>query len=77
MSESINAEFVGGPMDGNQRCLPSDVEEIEVFELDKSIVDESGKVKVVKHIYKRRSVESIFTRLPNGFYPFDWKRGEA
>lgn len=77
MSELINAEFAGGPMDGNQRCLESSVNEVTVFEVDKSIVDESGKVKVVQHLYRRRSVESIFVRLPNGFYPFDWKGTKA
>lgn len=73
MSELINAEFVGGPMDGSQRCLESSANEVTFFELDRSIVEESGKVKVIKHVYRRRSVESIFVRLPNGCHPFDWK----
>ena len=64
-------------MDGTQRCLESSANEVTFFELDKSIVDESGKVKVVQHLYKRRSVEGVFVRLPNGFYPFEWKGSEA
>lgn len=77
MSEPIMAEFVGGPMDGKQQYLPSDTNEVTVFELDRSIVDESGNVKMINHVYERRSIESIFVRLPNGFYPYDWKGGKS
>lgn len=77
MSEPIPAEFVGGPMDGQQRFLESTVDEVVAFELDRSVVDEAGNVKVIKHKYKRRSTGSIFVRLPNGFFPFDCKGGEA
>ena len=76
-SEAIMAEFVGGPMDGQQRCLESSANEVIFFETDLAVVDDAGKVKVIKHKYERRSTESIFVRLPNGFFPFDWKGGEA
>ena len=72
MSDAIHAKFVGGPDDGLHRFLPSETNEVTIQEFYQEI-DEHGKVKIVNHKYARRSVNGIFVRLPNGFYPFDWK----
>lgn len=73
MSEPIMAEFIGGPMDGNQRCLPTENKEVVAFCCDGVSFDESGKMKVVEHLYRRRSFEGVWCRLPNGFHPYDYK----
>lgn len=77
MSEPIQAEFVGGPMDGHQRWLEHGVNHAVFFQRELVAVDESGKVKVVKYSYQRREVNGIWIRLPSGLYPFDWKPVEA
>ena len=73
MIEGIHAEFVGGPLDGQIRFLPDETNEVRVHEHDNVTVDKHGKVQIVNHNYLRRSIGGIFVRLPNGFYPFDWK----
>ena len=77
MSEPILAEFVGGPADGQQRCLEHGKNSVVFFHRELVALNESGQVKVVAHSYQRREVNGIWVRLPNGMYPFDWKPVEV
>jgi hypothetical protein len=73
MSEPIPAEFVGGPMDGQQRWLLPDQNSVEVLDCKQSALAELclGRVRIVTRNYQRRQVNGIFVRLANGFYPYD------
>lgn len=77
MSEPINVEFVGGPMDGHQRWLEHGVNHAVFFQRELVSVTESGQVKVVAYSYQRREVNGIWVRLPSGSYPFDWRPVKA
>jgi hypothetical protein len=64
-SDTTPAEFVGGPIDGQQRILAGEPETWEV--------DEFASMKVTTHIYRRRRIDGIGVRLPNGLVPYDWQ----
>jgi hypothetical protein len=70
VSEPIPAEFVGGPIDGQQRWLKPDQNAVDVME-------QGAGLEITRRRYERRAIGGIFVRLPNGFYPYDLKGGEA
>ena len=65
MSDTTPAEFVGGPIDGQQRILCGEPDEHDVEEFN-------GK-RVETHIYRRRKINGIGVRLPTGLVPYDWQ----
>lgn len=64
-SDVTPAEFVGGPVDGQQRIVPGEPSEL--------FVDEFKDFKIVQHVYVRRRINGIGVRLPSGMVPYDWK----
>ena len=77
MLESVmNAEFIGGPKDGAQIVVSAEVIVFPAIMPPKIVFfkdDESIKKSVfTEHKYKLRKRLGVATRLPNGFFPFDY-----
>lgn len=63
-ADTTPAEFVGGPIDGQQRILQGEPEEQAISEFKDGVI--------VDHKYRRRRINGISVRLPSGHVPFDW-----
>lgn len=66
----IEAELVGGPCDGKRLYLQEE-QSCEVVFSGFSGYDRD-EIKYLEYRYKRRKINGICVRLPNGWLPYDY-----